>query len=99
MRELTIEGRERCTWRDVPDLEIADPGQALVRPLVVACCDLDVAVSEGRLPIAPGHAVGHEGVGEVVAVGDDVTSVKVGDRGGRALPDQLRNLLGTAGAA
>ena len=79
MRELTIEGRESCTWRDVPDLEIVDPGQALVRPLAVACCDLDVAVSEGRLPIAPGHAVGHEGVGEVVAVGDDVTSVKVGD--------------------
>ena len=28
----------------------------------------------------PGHAVGHEGVAEVVAVGDDVRAVKVGDR-------------------
>ena len=28
----------------------------------------------------PGHAVGHEGVAEVVAVGDDVTTVRVGDR-------------------
>lgn len=80
MRELTIEGRDRCTWRDVPDLEISDPGQALVRPLAVACCDLDVAVAQGRLPIAAGHAVGHEGVGEVVAIGDAVTSVSVGDR-------------------
>ena len=80
MRELAIDGPERCTWRDVPDLQIGDPNQALVRPLTVACCDLDVAVSQGRLPVAPGHAVGHEGVAEVVAVGDDVTSVKVGDR-------------------
>jgi threonine dehydrogenase-like Zn-dependent dehydrogenase len=30
--------------------------------------------------MAPGHAVGHEGVAEVVAIGDEVSSVKVGDR-------------------
>jgi threonine dehydrogenase-like Zn-dependent dehydrogenase len=46
----------------------------------VACCDLDVAVAEGQLPMPPGHAVGHEGVAEVVAVGDAVREVKVGDR-------------------
>ena len=48
--------------------------------MAVACCDLDVAVAEGRLPMPPGHAVGHEGVAEVVAVGDAVREVKVGDR-------------------
>ena len=48
--------------------------------MAVACCDLDVAVAEGRLPMPPGHAVGHEGVAEVVAVGDAVRDVKVGDR-------------------
>lgn len=94
MRELTIDGAERCSWRNVPDLVITEPAQALVRPLMVACCDLDVAVSEGRLPIAPGHAVGHEGVGEVVAIGDDVTSVKVGDR--VIVPFQIS--CGTCGA-
>jgi threonine dehydrogenase-like Zn-dependent dehydrogenase len=47
---------------------------------MVACCDLDVAVSHGRLPLPPGHAVGHEGLAEVVAVGDEVNSVQVGDR-------------------
>ena len=54
--------------------------QALVRPLTVACCDLDVGVAQGALPMPPGHAVGHEGLAEVVAVGDDVTTVRVGDR-------------------
>jgi len=80
MRQLMFDAPGQYAWREVPDLEVSTPGQALVRPLVVACCDLDVAVSEGLLPMAPGHAVGHEGVAEVVAVGDDVTSVKVGDR-------------------
>ena len=56
------------------------PRQALVRPLAVACCDLDVWVSQGGLPMAPGHALGHEGVAEVVEVGSGVTSVRVGDR-------------------
>jgi threonine dehydrogenase-like Zn-dependent dehydrogenase len=51
-----------------------------VRPVAVACCDLDVGVARGVLPMPPGHAVGHEGIAEVVAVGDAVRSVQVGDR-------------------
>ena len=80
MRQLMFEAAGQCAWRDVAEPEISDPGQALVRPLMVACCDLDVAVSQGRLPMPPGHAVGHEGLAEVVAVGDGVSSVRVGDR-------------------
>ena len=80
MRQLMFEAPGQYAWRDAPDLQIAAPGQALVRPVAVACCDLDVAVAQGRLPMPPGHAVGHEGVAEVVAVGDDVATVKVGDR-------------------
>ena len=33
-----------------------------------------------RSPLPPGYAVGHEGSAEVVAVGDDVSGVQVGDR-------------------
>jgi threonine dehydrogenase-like Zn-dependent dehydrogenase len=80
MRHLIFESPGQYAWREVRDPEISTSAQALVRPLAVACCDLDVGVSQGRLPMAPGHAVGHEGVAEVVAVGDDVSSVKVGDR-------------------
>lgn len=70
----------RYAWRETVEPEIKSPEQALVRPTAVACCDLDVAVVEGRLPMPPGHAVGHEGLGEVVAVGDDVHTVRAGDR-------------------
>src|SRR3984957_12436937 len=80
MRQLTFEEAGRYAWREVPEPQLSAPEQALVRPLAVACCDLDVAVCHGRLPLPPGDAVGHEGLAEVVAVGDAVTGVRVGDR-------------------
>lgn len=80
MRQLTFQEAGRYAWRDVPEPEITAPEQALVRPLVVACCDLDVAVAQGRAPLPPGYAVGHEGLAEVVAVGDGVSNVRIGDR-------------------
>lgn len=80
MRQLRHTEPGRYEWREVADPTIENSVQALVRPLAVACCDLDVAVSQGRLPLPPGYAVGHEGVAEVVAVGEGVTSVRVGDR-------------------
>jgi threonine dehydrogenase-like Zn-dependent dehydrogenase len=79
MRQLMFEDVGKYAWREAPEPDISSPGQALVRPLLVACCDLDVAVAQGRWPIPPGHAVGHEGLAEVVAVGDDVSTVQVGD--------------------
>lgn len=80
MQQLVFEEAGRYAWREVADPQISDAGQAIVRPVAVACCDLDVGVAQGVLPIPPGHAVGHEGLAEVVAVGEGVTSVQVGDR-------------------
>ncbi len=80
MQQLMFEEAGVYAWRDADEPEIKSPEQAVVRPLLVACCDLDVAVAEGRLPMPPGHAVGHEGIGEVVAVGDAVRGVRPGDR-------------------
>jgi threonine dehydrogenase-like Zn-dependent dehydrogenase len=80
MQTLMFEAAGQCGWREVADPTITAPGQALVRPLVVACCDLDVFVAHGRAPLPPGYAVGHEGLAQVVAVGNEVTGVRVGDR-------------------
>jgi threonine dehydrogenase-like Zn-dependent dehydrogenase len=80
MRQLTFAEAGRYAWCEAPDPEITESGQALVRPLLVACCDLDVAVAHGQAPLPPGYAVGHEGLAEVVAVGDGVSGVRVGDR-------------------
>jgi threonine dehydrogenase-like Zn-dependent dehydrogenase len=80
MRQLLYTSPGRCEWREVPDPAAPGPGQALVQPVAVACCDLDVGVVQGRAPLSPGFAVGHEGIGDVVAVGENVSSVRVGDR-------------------
>jgi threonine dehydrogenase-like Zn-dependent dehydrogenase len=80
MQELVFSEGGRYVWREAADPQISDGKQAIVRPLAVACCDLDVGVARGVLPMPPGHAVGHEGIAEVVAVGEDVTTLRVGNR-------------------
>src|SRR5258705_4774659 len=84
MQQLMFEAAGEYAWRDAPEPEMTAPEQAIVRPVAVACCDLDVAVAEGRLPMPPGHAVGHEGVAEVVAV-----------RGGGPQPEVCRPVVGS----
>ncbi len=72
--------KQRATWVEEASPALNGPAEALVRPLLVACCDLDVAVVRGQAPLGGEWAVGHEGVAEVVDIGDDVTIVKPGDR-------------------
>ena len=61
----------------------AGPGQVLVRVRACAICGTDLWMSHGTLQYRPFPLVlGHEGVGEVVAIGDGVTERKIGDRVG-----------------
>lgn len=80
MRHLIHESPGSYAWHNAAAPRLSAPGQALVRPLAVACCDLDVSVAEGRAPLAPGYAQGHEGIAEVVEAGAGVTGVRPGDR-------------------
>jgi D-arabinose 1-dehydrogenase-like Zn-dependent alcohol dehydrogenase len=61
----------------------AGPNQVLVRVRACAICGTDVWMSNGTLSFRSfPQVMGHEGVGEVVAVGAGVTQRKVGDRVG-----------------
>ncbi|WP_194813936.1 zinc-binding dehydrogenase [Nocardia sp. XZ_19_385] len=80
MKRLTLSGPGALTWEDVPEPEITAPGQALVRPIALATCDIDPAVLRGSFPLSGPYPFGHEGVVEVVAVGEQVRTVRVGDR-------------------
>src|SRR5437763_1699342 len=80
MRQLTLTAVRKPEWTEVPEPELAGPGEALVRPLAVALCDLDQPIIRGDVPAQTPMALGHEGVAEVVAVGEDVGGVAVGDR-------------------
>lgn len=80
MDQLTRPAPNVLEWRDVPEPDLAGPLQALVRPIAVATCDLDLPIATGVTPIPDDVAMGHEGIAEVVAIGDGVESVRVGDR-------------------
>jgi threonine dehydrogenase-like Zn-dependent dehydrogenase len=70
----------RVEWRDIAVPRILDPEDALVHPLAVATCDLDTALVYGEAPFPGPFPLGHEGIGEVVEVGDRVEAVQLGQR-------------------
>jgi alcohol dehydrogenase len=80
MRSLVLEAPGQVDWRDVPEPDLEGPGQALVRPLAVALCDLDGPLVSGGTPFPLPVELGHEAVAEVLAVGPDVRGVRAGDR-------------------
>jgi alcohol dehydrogenase len=79
MRQLEFVEKGKLEWREAPEAKVGGDGEAVVRPVALATCDLDVAFVQGLAPIANPFAFGHECVGEVTNVGDSVTSVKPGD--------------------
>ncbi|MDN3483306.1 alcohol dehydrogenase AdhP [Arthrobacter sp. APC 3897] len=62
------------------------PGQVLVKLVTTGVCHTDLHAAQGDWPVkpAPPFIPGHEGVGEVVAVGEGVTDISVGDMVGNA---------------
>jgi alcohol dehydrogenase len=80
MRELTYVGPEQVEWREVPDAVLQGDGEAVVRPIVAATCDLDRGIVHGFTGFQPPFPLGHEGIAEIVAVGDAVTTFRPGDR-------------------
>ncbi len=79
MRGLVFLGPGRLEWREVPAPELTGAGDALVRPIAVATCDLDAALVSGRAPLGGPFAFGHEFVAEVIDVASDVTVARRGD--------------------
>jgi len=69
--------------QSVPDPKI-EAGQVLVKMHASGICYSDVYETLGQMPGAFPRIIGHEPVGEIVAVGAGVTTRKVGDRVGTA---------------
>ncbi len=69
----------RLEWAEVPEPDLRGAGEALVRPIAVATCDLDGPIVVGEAPIPGPIALGDECVGEVLAVGSDVASFAPGE--------------------
>jgi 2-desacetyl-2-hydroxyethyl bacteriochlorophyllide A dehydrogenase len=88
MRAVTFQAPCDVQLDDVPEPELLAPDDAIVRVEASGICGSDLHIYHGRVQIEPGFVIGHEFVGEVIAAGDEVSRVSVGDR-----------VLGTYGTA
>ncbi len=79
VQQLTLIEAGKLEWREVPGAKIEGAADAVVRPVAVATCDLDLMLVRGKAPIGREFAFGHECVAKVVEIGDEVSSVAVGD--------------------
>jgi 2-desacetyl-2-hydroxyethyl bacteriochlorophyllide A dehydrogenase len=80
LRAVTFQAIGEVRVDDKPEPELQAPGDAIVRVEATAVCGSDLHIFHGRHPVEPGFTIGHEFVGEVIATGDEVERVTVGDR-------------------
>jgi len=74
-------GRNQVQVEEVPDPQILNGRDAIVRITSTAICGSDLHLYDGYVPtMRRGDVLGHEFMGEVVEVGRDVGNLKVGDR-------------------
>jgi len=80
MRALTWHGRHDVRVDTVPDPEIVNPHDAILRVTSTAICGSDLHLYDGFIPgMRAGDILGHEFMGEVVETGPESTLNK-GDR-------------------
>ncbi|UFN47272.1 glutathione-dependent formaldehyde dehydrogenase [Roseomonas sp. OT10] len=81
MKALTWHGRGDIRCETVPDPTIQDGRDAIIKVKACAICGSDLHLMGGFVPtMESGDVLGHECMGEVVEVGRDNTTLKVGDR-------------------
>jgi threonine dehydrogenase-like Zn-dependent dehydrogenase len=81
MKAACWEGKRDIRVENVPDPQLLNSRDAIVRITSTAICGSDLHLYNGFIPtMERGDVVGHEFMGEVVEVGPAVKNLKVGDR-------------------
>jgi 2-desacetyl-2-hydroxyethyl bacteriochlorophyllide A dehydrogenase len=80
MRAVTFQEPGVVAVEERPEPEPLDPRDAVVRVEASGVCGSDLHIYHGRVKVEPGFTIGHEYVGTVVAAGDGVERIAVGDR-------------------
>jgi len=74
-------GPTKMAVKEVPDPQILNQRDCIVKVSSTAICGSDLHLYNGFLPMMePGDIMGHEFMGEVVEVGREVKKIKKGDR-------------------
>lgn len=81
MKAVVFHGIGDFRLDDVPEPQLQEPTDAVVRLTASAICGTDLHMIRGTFTgMKPGTVLGHEGVGVIEALGDDVRNFSVGDR-------------------
>lgn len=81
MRATVWHGKRDVRVDNVPDPQILNPRDAIVKITSTAICGSDLHLYNGFVPsMEKGDILGHEFMGEVVEVGPEVKNLSVGDR-------------------
>jgi len=81
MRALTWQGKRSVSVETVPDPQIQEPTDAIIKVTSSALCGSDLHLYEILAPfLDKGDVLGHEPMGIVQEVGAEVTHIKPGDR-------------------
>ncbi|HEV7559481.1 MAG TPA: zinc-dependent alcohol dehydrogenase [Kofleriaceae bacterium] len=81
MRANCYHGKQKLRVDEVPDPQIINARDAIVRVTATTICGSDLHLYNGFMPsMQKGDILGHEFMGEIVEVGKGVTNLKPGDR-------------------
>lgn len=80
MQQLWFTKKNTLEWRDVPEPTLDGPGQAIVHPLAIARCDLDLPIVQGHTLFRPAFPIGHEMTAEIVSLSEGCAGLNVGDQ-------------------
>jgi alcohol dehydrogenase len=81
MKALVYRGPGIRALEDKPDPTITTPTDAIVRITKTTICGSDLHIMKGDVPtVEVGRILGHEGVGVVEQIGQNVSNFKIGDR-------------------
>lgn len=80
MRALTFQGKQQLRCESVPEPQLIERGDAIVKVLRTAICGSDMHVYHAReTGLDLGTVMGHEFVGQVIEVDPEVCRLAVGD--------------------
>ncbi|HEX4455971.1 MAG TPA: zinc-dependent alcohol dehydrogenase [Kofleriaceae bacterium] len=81
MRATCWMGKQKVSVEQVPDPQILNARDAIIKITATTICGSDLHLYNGFMPtMQKGDILGHEFMGEVVELGKGVTNLKVGDR-------------------
>ncbi|KAL2135431.1 hypothetical protein VTI74DRAFT_8533 [Chaetomium olivicolor] len=80
MKAVVFHGPKKIAVEDRPVPKLQDPKDIIVKVQATALCGSELHVFRGHQPSDTGFIMGHEFVGEVIQAGDEVSTVKLGDK-------------------